>query len=179
MVNYGKSKIYKIESITGEGKCYIGSTTKDYLSQRMDKHRSDYKSWLKNKSRGRIRSYDLFDEYGIDNCIIILLEDFPCNSKDAKNAREGYYIKELDCVNKQIMGRTQKEYYIDNKDKLNTYQKEYNELNKGEILEYQNTKYICECGGKFTINNKIQHSNTIKHKKYLDSKIELGEVLDV
>ena len=49
MVNYGNGKIYKIEPICDhdEGEVYIGSTTKDYLSQRMDTHRADYKSWLK------------------------------------------------------------------------------------------------------------------------------------
>ena len=45
MVNYANSKVYKIWSPQGD-KIYIGSTTKIYLSQRMDKHRSDYKRYL-------------------------------------------------------------------------------------------------------------------------------------
>jgi hypothetical protein len=48
MVNYGNGKIYKIESHLGD-KIYIGSTTKQYLSQRMDKHRSEYR--LQNDTR--------------------------------------------------------------------------------------------------------------------------------
>ena len=37
MVNYNNGKIYKIEPLNGEeGDIYIGSTTKEYLSQRMD-----------------------------------------------------------------------------------------------------------------------------------------------
>lgn len=39
MVNYKDGKIYKIVS-SQTAKIYIGSTTKKYLSQRMDDHRS-------------------------------------------------------------------------------------------------------------------------------------------
>ena len=41
MVNYSNGKVYKIEPISGgeEGDVYIGSTTKRYLSQRMNTHR--------------------------------------------------------------------------------------------------------------------------------------------
>ena len=51
MVNYNNGKIYKIEPIVDhdEGDIYIGSTTKHYLSQRMDKHRGNYKSWKNGK----------------------------------------------------------------------------------------------------------------------------------
>ena len=51
MVNYSNGKIYKIEPICehNEDDIYIGSTTKQYLSQRMDKHRSDYKRWQQGK----------------------------------------------------------------------------------------------------------------------------------
>ena len=44
MVNYNNGKIYKIENNIDD-MIYIGSTTKQYLSQRMDKHRSSYKRW--------------------------------------------------------------------------------------------------------------------------------------
>ena len=46
MVNYANSKVYKIWS-TQNNKIYVGSTTKQYLSQRMDSHRTGYKSWKK------------------------------------------------------------------------------------------------------------------------------------
>ena len=72
MVNYDNSKIYKIWSTAGD-KIYIGSTTKKYLSQRMDNHRSGYKLW-KNDKHYLTTSYHLFEEYGLDNCFIELLE---------------------------------------------------------------------------------------------------------
>ena len=49
MVNYTNSKVYKIWSTQGN-KIYIGSTTKYYLSQRMDKHRTDYRRWKDKRS---------------------------------------------------------------------------------------------------------------------------------
>ena len=47
-MNYQNGKIYKIESHVGP-KIYSGSTTKQYLSQRMEKHRSGYNRWKLNK----------------------------------------------------------------------------------------------------------------------------------
>ena len=80
--NYKNGKIYKIEPIDGEdGDVYIGSTTKEYLSQRMTAHRSSYNHWKKGK-RGKTYSFVLFEKYGVDNCKIILLENCPCESKD-------------------------------------------------------------------------------------------------
>ncbi len=80
MVNYSNTKIYKIMSHLGD-KIYIGSTTKRYLSQRMDNHRSGYKLW-KHGTQGKVNSYTLFDEYGVENCEIVLIEAYPCNGKD-------------------------------------------------------------------------------------------------
>ena len=58
----------------------------------MEKHRSNYKSWKKGEY-GLIKSFELFDEYGLENCQIILLESCPCNSKDELNAKEAHYIR--------------------------------------------------------------------------------------
>jgi len=34
--------------------------------------------------------YDLFDEFGIENCKIVWEEDFPCGSKNELEKREGH-----------------------------------------------------------------------------------------
>ena len=65
-MDYQKTKIYKIISDVGD-KIYIGSTTKDTLAKRMAEHRSCYKRW-KAGLCGKTMSYELFDEYGIENC---------------------------------------------------------------------------------------------------------------
>ena len=72
MVNYRNSKVYKIWSTQGDN-IYIGSTTKQYLSQRMDNHRRCYRAW-KNETYHFVSSYILFDEYGLQNCFIELSE---------------------------------------------------------------------------------------------------------
>jgi hypothetical protein len=41
---------------------------------------------------------------------IYIYEDFPCNSKQELNRREGEVIREIGTINKQIAGRTKKEY---------------------------------------------------------------------
>ena len=124
---YNRGKIYRIVDI-GYNKCYIGSTIED-LKQRMAKHRDKYKQYKQGKY-GKTMSFDLFDEYGVENCKIELIEMFSCNSKMELEAREGYYIKNEECVNKCIVGRTEKQWREDNKDRL----KQYKEDNRDRIL---------------------------------------------
>ena len=59
MLNYQNGKIYRIEDLAGE-MCYIGSTTKDYLSKRMSTHRSNYKSFL-NGGYHKITVFEIFE----------------------------------------------------------------------------------------------------------------------
>ena len=138
MVAQVNGKIYKVQNIAGD-KIYIGSTNKKYLSQRMDTHRSSYKQW-KKENHSHTRSFDIFEEFGIENCVILLLENYPCGSKDELNAREGYYIQTMECVNKYIPGRTKKQYYIDNKDQLIEKQNLYNENHKDEKKRYDDNR---------------------------------------
>ena len=162
MVNYANSKVYKIWSTQGD-KIYVGSTTKQYLSQRMDAHRSKYKSYKDTKYHF-ISSFELFDLYGLDNCFIELLESKECSSKDELIKIEGKYLRDLECVNKRIEGRTKKEYY---------------ESNKIKVLERQNKKYNCECGHIYSQSNKSNHLKTIKHCKFIESKTIKPEVDEV
>ena len=98
MVAQNNGKIYKVQNIAGD-KIYIGSTNKKYLSQRMDTYRGDFKKWERG-IHSFVRCFDIFTEYELKNCVIVLLESFPCESKDALNAREAYFIETLDCLNK-------------------------------------------------------------------------------
>jgi hypothetical protein len=45
--------------------------------------------------------YKLFDEYNMDNIYIKLLEEYPCDSKDAQKSRELYYINTMPNINKK------------------------------------------------------------------------------
>jgi predicted GIY-YIG superfamily endonuclease len=119
MVNYNNGKMYKIEPISGreDGDVYVGTTTCKYLSQRMTQHRSGYKSWKNGKS-SNFTSFILFDKYGVENCKIQLLELVNVKTKDELIAREGFYIRTLNCVNKVIPDRTKEEYYFTNKKEI-------------------------------------------------------------
>ena len=172
MVNYNLGKIYKIEAINGEdGDIYIGSTAKQYLSQRLDTHRSSYKQWLNGK-HNKTSSYDLFDKYGLENCSIVLIESVNANSNDELKAREAYYIKSLNCVNKRIEGRTQKEWYNDNKERIQERQKEYRNNNKERIQERQNRQCTCICGSCYTHWHKSRHEKSLKHQSYINSQTQ-------
>lgn len=171
MVNYENGKIYKIESHIGD-KIYVGSTTKQYLSQRMDKHRSSYKYW-KNGKADYVTSYGLFDEYGLENCKIVLLEACECKSKDELHAREAHYIKLLTCVNKKILGLTKaessKKYTEANKERIKIYEKQNRQKNSESIKARKAIKYTCECGSCLVQNNKSYHIKTKKHINYINS----------
>ena len=135
MVNYNNGKIYKIEPIIehNDDEIYIGSTTKHYLSQRMDTHRSGYKRYKQEKTKQKLTSFILFEKYGITNCEIILIESVNANTSDELKAREKYYIQLFKCVNKNIPNRTYEE--------LKEYYKEYRENNKDKIKEQSQEYY--------------------------------------
>ena len=161
MTNYKNGKVYKIEprGDHSEGDVYIGSTTKEYLSQRMTAHRSDYMRFKNGTRKHKLMSFDLFDKYGIENCDIILIESVEANSKDELVSREAHYIRTLKCVNRYIPLRTDKEYYQDNKDK----KKEYRDNNR----ENRKIKFTCECGSTLRKCDKASHFKTWKHQFYL------------
>ena len=142
MNRYEKGKIYKITDV-GYNKCYIGSTC-ETLSKRIDRHRCCYRRYLTHQD-GWTTSFLLFEEFGIENCKIELIENYPCNSKEELVRREGHYIKETECVNKVVSGRTKREYFLDNYEHLTRWRKEYvkkyNQENKEKKSEYDKQRY--------------------------------------
>ena len=167
MPEYSNGKIYKITNTINDD-IYIGSTIKT-LKQRFNAHKSDYKRYLNEKNR-KVSSYKLFDKYGITNCRIELIENFPCDNRTELEQQESVYInknKEF-CVNNNIPGRTDKQYRDTNKDKIKQYQNEYDIDNKDKIKEYQMKLINCGCGSKFTNGNKNRHLKTKKHQTYLE-----------
>jgi hypothetical protein len=107
MVNYQLTKIYKIVPIVphDEGDIYIGSTSLKYLSSRFALHKTEYRRGLCDTT-----AKILFDKYGLDNCIIELLELYPCNSVEERSKKEGEYHTNFNCVNRCVAGRTSLEY---------------------------------------------------------------------
>ena len=135
---YQHGKIYKISDIDNN-KCYYGSTIKP-LRLRFILHKHDYNR-VKNGTLRRYTACDLFDEYQFNNCKIELVEIFPCSSKEELLEREGYYIKNNDCINKIIAGSMKYHYYKDNTIAIREYHKQYYKDNKDRILKRMKERY--------------------------------------
>jgi len=182
---YEKGKIYKIISDTTD-KIYIGSTCQP-LSKRHHRHKMNFNSFINGKRRYST-SVEIIK---LGNTNIILLENFPCNSKEELFSRERYYIEinKDKVVNKIIPTRTTKEYYDEvqkgrakekydiNKSTILAKQKQYYNSNKSIILSkqkeiYQATKeyIICECNQKVLKQSLNKHYKSKKHIKNLQTK---------
>ena len=66
MNRYENGKIYKVVDLS-YNECYIGSKCVN-LSQRVARHRSEYNRFLEGKRRN-ITAFQLFDKYGVENCM--------------------------------------------------------------------------------------------------------------
>ena len=166
MNKYNNSKIYKICNLN-EDEIYYGSTI-GTLNRRLNKHISNYKSW-KNNKYNLVSVFNLFDKYFIENCKIVLVEDFNCNSRRELLDRENYYISNFDCINirnSRYIEKSRSEYYQKNKDKLCEYKKIYYQKNKNNI-EFKNqrikeTKKYYEKYKDIIKNKNIDYYNTNK-----------------
>jgi hypothetical protein len=179
-VNYNLGKIYKIVDLS-TNKCYIGSTCEPTLARRLTGHVRNFRHYQSGKSN-YITSFKILEGENYD---IQLIEAYPCNSKMELHAREGYWIRRTDCVNKIIAGRTLKEYfrerYMKNKDKISEYKKEYQKSNKAKISEHKKEYYVqnkqtinskqlkkcnCPCGMSYTVGHKARHLRSLNHQQY-------------
>ena len=166
MPDYTKGKIYCLRSHQTDD-VYVGSTVES-LSNRKAKHKNAYKRFLNGKSN-YVTSFEIIK---YDDCYIELIEDCPCENKEQLSKKEGEYIRNMDCINKYVAGRTVKEYREDNKEKIKEKAKEYRENNKEKIKEYyeDNKEKIKEKAKEYRENNKekIRESK----KKYRENNKE-------
>ena len=105
MNRYEKGQIYKIVSPDFE-KCYISSTC-EKLSMRMVRHRHQYNSHNKGK-HGRNTSFDIFDEYGIDNCKTIWIKDTPVITKRNWKQEKDITLRRLNVSTKLLLEERRK-----------------------------------------------------------------------
>ena len=183
---YNNSRIYKIVDLQYT-KAYYGSTTQS-LSKRMSKHRDKYRC-----GKLQCTSKLLFDEFGIDNCKIELVEKVECNDIDELRKIEGEYIKKNECVNKNIAGRSKEEYneYYKISGQRTACNKKYREIQgenllkkkrdyyreNAEIINLKKSKYyLCECGIYSTHGHKSSHILTSKHLKLINLKTKSIEI---
>ena len=126
----------------------------------MVQHRSDYKRCNEGRYKSYLTVFNLFNEFGIENCKIEWIEDYPYNSKKELEARERYYQHSLDCINKVVVGRTKQEWRDVNKEEQLVKQKNYREVHKEEIANYKkewafrNKEHLQEKAKAFYTENK-------------------------
>ena len=105
MVNYQNGRIYKLVS-NHTKYIYIGSTTMP-LHQRLWQHKTHYELFSKGLINKICSSKQL---YHLGKVEIILIQNYPCNSKEELLMRERHFIESLECINKKIPIRTVEEY---------------------------------------------------------------------
>ncbi len=138
-MDYKNGKIYRLVcNVTGLQ--YIGSTTQP-LSKRLGCHKAYYNRWLKGNYKN-ITSTEIIKN---DNYDIILVESYPCKTKEELHKRERYYIETTVCVNKVIPTRTRAEYDLiynqQHKNEIHNYQNQYREDHKEHIDKYKKEWY--------------------------------------
>lgn len=139
VIDYQKSKIYKIYSPSHpEVDPYYGSTIQT-LKTRMSGHKNKYI----NNNGGISKEIICFED-----AVIELVENYPCASVEELNKREGWWILNNPCINKTIAGRTRTEWVIENKEVIKqkykeryAKQKEANKLKKAEYKEKHKEEY--------------------------------------
>jgi hypothetical protein len=169
---YQNGKIYQIVSFSHPELVYYGSTIQK-LCRRMQQHKIHY---IKRMEKNINTSSEIIQ---YDDAKILLVELYPCNSKEELTKQEAFYIRNNKCVNKNIPDRAQKEWCDDNKDKI----KKYCEDNKQKISERQKKNYkdnkdnILIRHKKYYENNKeeIKKRNRIKYLKNKEKLTLLNE----
>ena len=168
-MKFEEAKIYKLIDNTNEN-VYIGSTCKA-LKQRLAKHVSHYKDYTKGGKSSYVSSYIIIQNGDYD---IMLIEDYPCKSKDELLTREGYWTNKIPCINKiknqgiikivdsiyasmwniEDIKEKGKIYYIENKQIINDKNKLYRDQNKIKLQEkkkeyreehYEKLNEKCQC----------------------------------
>tara|TARA_R110000803_G_scaffold77910_6_gene142871 strand:+ start:1901 stop:2359 length:459 start_codon:yes stop_codon:yes gene_type:complete len=149
MTDYSQGKVYMIKSLINHD-CYIGSTIQT-LRRRGNKHLSDANC----DRRAYCESYKIV----LDKHKIILLEKYPCKTKEELLKREQYWMEQFpDCINKQRAVRT--------KEQQKEYLKNYVIANRDIIEENRR--------------NSRRYKSTWGYNKYLGTDLNLLDIsLDV
>ena len=119
---------------------YIGSTIRQ-LDVRMKQHMRDMYKFT------NFKLYKAMKEFEPNNFNIDLLEEFEYTNIKELRRREGKYIQLIKpLLNKNVAGRTLKEYNEDNKESLKLYRKlyyrKYREAHKEKIKQYRKDYYF-------------------------------------
>lgn len=146
--------VYKI---SGYGLTYYGSTNSS-LGTRKSHHKNCYNRFVRGLDN-RNTAHDILEK-GDEWDIEAVEEDI---EDENLLSREGFYIKNYECVNKRIAGRTKKEYYEDNEEKMKAYKSQWSKDNREKIK-------ISYHANKDTINLMRRSANNNTESKLLKSQ---------
>ena len=152
-LRYQRGKIYTVRCYDDDTSIYVGSTIQP-LSARMASHRCDKNCSLYQYVNGNLK-----------NWYIELYEEYPCDNKELLEKREGEVTRLIGNINKQIAGRTIKEWKDDNKEQLKEKAKEYYQKNKEEKKEYS----------KIYFNNNKEKNKEYQKQYRNDNKEKIKE----
>jgi mRNA degradation ribonuclease J1/J2 len=156
MDKYQRGKVYAI-ICNKTGRRYIGSTVETNLARRLSKHVSDFNRWKK----GIAYFSSSFEIIKDENYYIILLESYPCNSKDELRMCEQKHIDLCECLNKRKSFQSDEELIEYNKQ----YYKQYREQNRAKINAKQNERVCCpNCQKEMNKNCLSRHKKTCQSK---------------
>jgi hypothetical protein len=138
---------------------YIGSTSN--IASRKYNHKSRCNTQNKN-----LKVYEIIRANGgWNNWSFVVIEEIKECSKIQAHIREEYHRQELKAnMNSQTCFSGITDYNTKEEQKIK-YNKQYREKNK----EHINKKIICECGNKFSHNDKSRHFKSKKHQNYLST----------
>ena len=188
MPDYKNGKIYKLVC-NKTGSIYIGSTTKT-LKHRLSVHVSQCKAISKGKLQCKLSSSKIIEggDYKIE-----LIEDFPCENGKQLSAREGFHVRNTECVNINLkihpddlynhIRERQKARYEEDPEKYRQRQRDWARKNPDKV-KAKHSKWLSENQERFKRTGKIYYEKNreriIEKKKkyyleYRESFLERGK----
>jgi hypothetical protein len=154
--------IYRIWSPSSPD-CYVGATIQE-LCSRKSGHRAALKAWSADKSKKYCSSYEVLR---FPDAKIEWIETVEFKTRAQLAAREGHWIRTLDCVNKRVEGRTTAEWYIDNHEAELKRVNAYNAAHRAEQAARTGVKVECPCGSTHIHGNTARHLKSPKHQAFV------------
>ena len=151
MRDYSEGKIYKILN-TIDDEIYVGSTM-EKLSTRMKQHRSC------TKHGSNYKIYQHMRDIGVDKFYIKLIENCPCSSIEELLRKEGEWIRKIGTLNKIISGRSEAEYWKENKDKRSDKIRTYRNKHNDYLLETLTCRF---CGNTYCRKQISRHEKSMR-----------------
>ena len=160
--DYSKCQIYKIVcKDLAISDCYIGNTC-SWIQRK-----SDHKRSSNNETRREYYQYKykfIREHGGWDNWSMVLIEDYPCETRIQAEQRERYWIETINAtLNINIPSRPEQEmkaeYYKNNKEYIKERQTQYAKKNKERIKEYKQ-KWCEDNRDKISEHNRTHYLKT-------------------